>query len=108
MENNYSKTEVRTWVQETVKNIFKGETEESIKSNIKITFDYDDEDGFWASDICVRQWLNGKWEIIDYFYFYSYYGNYWELVVQPWVCDMVGDITNEVMKFIHQPKKKEL
>ena len=107
MENNYSKTEVRTWVQETVKNIFKGETEESIKSNIKITFDYDDEDGFWASDICVRQWLNGKWEIIDYFYFYSYYGNYWELVVQPWVCDMVGDITNEVMKFIHQPKKKE-
>ena len=107
MENNYSKTEVRTWVQETVKNIFKGETEESIKSNIKITFDYDEEDGFWASDICVRQWLNGKWEIIDYFYFYSYYGNYWELVVQPWVCDMVGDITNEVMKFIHQPKKKE-
>ena len=107
MEHNYSKTEVRTWVQETVKNIFKGETEESIKSNIKITFDYDDEDGFWASDICVRQWLNGKWEIIDYFYFYSYYGNYWELVVQPWVCDMVGDITNEVMKFIHQPKKKE-
>ena len=90
-----------------MKNIFKGETEESIKSNIKITFDYDDEDGFWASDICVRQWLNGKWEIIDYFYFYSYYGNYWELVVQPWVCDMVGDITDEVMKFIHQPKKKE-
>ena len=108
MENNYSKTEVRTWVQETVKNIFKGEIKESIKSNVKIEFWYDDEDGFWASDICVRQWLNGKWEIIDYFYFYSYYGNYWELVVQPWVCDMVGDITNEVMKFIHQPKKKEL
>ena len=108
MEQNFSKTEVRTWVQETVKNIFKGEIEESIKSNIKITFDYDDEDGFWASDICVRQWLNRKWEIIDYFYFYSYYGNYWELVVQPGVCDMVGDTTSEVMKFIHEPKKKEI
>ena len=108
MEQNFSKTEVRTWAQETVKNIFKGEIEESIKSNIKITFDYDDEDGFWASGICVRQWLNGKWEICDYFYFYSYYGNYWELVTKPWVGEMIDDITDEVMKFIHQPKKKEL
>ena len=107
MEKNFLKKEGRTWVQERVKNMLKGEIGESVMSKIKIKFDYDDEDGFWASDICVRQWLNGKWEIIDYFYFYSYYGNYWEWVVQPWVCDMVGDITNEVMKFIHQPKKKE-
>ena len=104
MKQNYSKTEVRTWVQETVKNIFKGEIEESIKSNIKITFDYDDEDGFWASTIVVRQWLNGKWEICDYFFFYSYYGNYWELVTKPWVCDLIKDITDLVV--IHYEDEK--
>ena len=60
---NYTRQELRTWVQETVENIFKGEIKESIKSNVKITFEYDDEDGFWVSDICVRQLLNGKWEL---------------------------------------------
>lgn len=107
MVENYSKTEVRTWVQETVENIFKGKIKESIKSNIKITFEYDDEDGFWGSDICVRQWLNGKWELCEYFYFYGYYTNYWSMVTELWVCEMINDITDEVMKFIHQPKKKE-
>lgn len=107
MVENYSKTEVRTWVQETVENIFKGEIKESIKSNIKITFEYDDEDGFWGSDICVRQRLNGKWELCEYFYFNSYYSNYWNLVTGPWVTDMICDITSEVMKFIKEPKKKE-
>lgn len=105
MVENYSKTEVRTWVQETVENIFKGEIKDSIKSNIKITFEYDDEDGFWASDICVRQWLNGKWELCEYFYFTSYYANYWSMVTDPWVCDMINDITDKVMKFIYKPKK---
>lgn len=105
MVENYSKQELRTWVQETVENIFKGEIKESIKSNVKITFEYDDEDGFWASDICVRQWLNGKWELCEYFYFTSYYSNYWTLVTDPWVCDMINDITDEVAKFIHKPRK---
>ena len=105
MDNNYSKSEVRSWVSETVMNIFKGELTESIKSNIKISLEYDDEDGFWGSEIMVRQKLNGKWEICNWFFFQKYYANYWKMVTDPWVCDMINDITDEVMKFIQEPKK---
>ena len=107
MENNYTRQEVRTWVQDTVENIFKGNITEDTKNNIKLIFELDDEDGFWGSDICVRQRLNGKWELCEYFYFNSYYSNYWNLVTGPWVTDMICDITSEVMKFIQEPKKKE-
>ena len=100
------KLKVRNWVQETVENIFKSNISEAVNNNVKIIFEYDDEDGFWASDICVRQYLYGKWELCKYFYFNSYYSNYWTLVTEPWVCDMVSDITTEVMKFIQEPKKK--
>lgn len=106
MVQNFSKSDVRSWVSETVMNIFKGELTESIKSNVKICLDYDDEDGFWGSEIFVYQWLNGKWEICHWFIFQKYYANYWKMVTDPWVCDMINDITDEVMKFIHEPKKK--
>lgn len=103
---NYSKTEVRTWVQETVESIFKGEIKESIMSNVKIQFWYDGDE-FWDSTIVVRHLYNGKWEICNEFFFTRYFANYWNMVTKPWVDDMIGDITDEVMKFIHQPKKKE-
>ena len=105
MVENYTKTEVRTWVQETVENIFKGEIKESIKSNVKIEFWYDDEDGFWGSTITLKQWLNGKWERCEDFFFTSYFANYWDMICQPWICDMINDITFECMKFIHKPRK---
>ncbi len=101
------KKEIRNWVQGTVQNIFEGKITEDVKNNVKIEFWYDDEDGFWESEICVKQWLYGKWELCKYFYFNSYFSNYWDLVTDPWVCDMVSDITDEVMKFIQEPKKKE-
>lgn len=100
------KKEIRNWVQETVENIFKGEIEEAIKHNIKISLDYDDEEGFWDSEIFVYHLYNGKWEICNWFYFPRYYNSHWEMVTQPWVCEMVTDITNVVVRFIEEPKKK--
>lgn len=100
------KKEVRNWVQETVENIFKGNITESVKNNVKLIYEYDDEDGFLGSEICLKHWYNGKWEICGFFTFQKYYSNYWTLVTDPWVCDMVTDITTLVMKFIEEPKKK--
>lgn len=100
------KKEVRNWVQETVQNIFEGKITEGVNNNVKLEFWYDDEDGFWESTITVKQWYNGEWMRCEEFYFYRYFSNYWTLVTDPWVCDMINDITDEVMKFIQEPKKK--
>lgn len=99
--------DVRNWVHDSVESFFKGEETLCEKYNIRIVFDYDDDDGFWGSEICVRQKVYGKWEICKIFKFQSYYANYWVLATDPWVCDMITDITKEVMKFIEEPKKKE-
>ena len=99
------KNEVRNWVQETVENIFKGHVTEGVKNNVKLELDLDDE-SFWGSNIILKQWYNGQWMRCEQFFFQKYYSNYWTMVTDPWVCDMVTDITNEVMKFIQEPKKK--
>lgn len=96
---------IRNWVQETVENIFKGEIQEGILHNVKIVLEYDDEGGFWDSELCVKQLLYGKWEICNFFKFSRYFKNYWKMVTDPWVCDMVTDITDVVCKFIREPKK---
>ncbi len=99
--------EVRNFVQKTVENIFKGNITEDLMNNIRLIFEYDEEMGFWGSELCVKQWLYDKWEICGYINLNKYYANYWELVTQPWECDMINDTTDLVMKFIQEPKKKE-
>ena len=96
--------EVRSWVHDSVKSFFKGELKENEKYNIKLI--YDCEDG--ESTVYVRQWVNCKWELIEWFETKKYYKNYWDEITDPWVCDFVGDITKKVIEFIQEPKKRGL
>ena len=93
--------EVRSWVQNSIKNFFQGELKENVLNNIILI--YDCEDG--EPTVYVKQWLNGKWELIEWFETKKYYKNYWEEITDPWVCDLIGDITEKVLKFIREPKK---
>ena len=97
--------EVRNWVHDSVKSFFKGELKENELHNIKLI--YDNEDGYNDSTVYVRMWLNGKWELIEWFDTKKYYKNFWEEITLPWSCDFVGDITKKVIEFIQEPKKKE-
>ena len=92
--NNYSKTEVMDWIEETVRDFFEGRKMESVKSNVKIVFDSEEY------EICVRQALNGRWEICRSFFTDTYRG-------EDWMRNLVDDISDEAMRFIHRPLKKE-
>lgn len=94
------KKEVRSWVGDTLKNILKGEIDESIKSNIKMCLHYDKHNGMWASEIYIKKMVDGEWKEVSGFRFTGYFANYWDMVTDPWVCDMVNDITDVVMKNI--------
>lgn len=97
--------DVRNWVHDSVESFFKGE--ETLCEKYNILLQYDKDDGYADSTVYVKMWYNGKWNITQWFDTKRYYRNFWDEVASPWVCDYVTDITNEVMKFIEEPKKKE-
>lgn len=72
--------------------------------NMCLEFNWDDN--LTESDIEVRKRIYGKYELIKTFYIGEYAGNDWELVTQPWVCDLINDLTDCVMMHVEEPKEK--
>lgn len=103
------KFEIRNQVRYAVENVFTmcEEQNEMTINNIIIRFDRADKfEDFINSWIEVRKYIYGKPELLETFYVQKYAGNYWELITEPWVCDLINDITDLVMKHIEEPKKR--
>lgn len=105
-----TKFEIRNQVRYAIETVFTWceEKSEMNINNIIIKFDRADKfEDFISSWIDVRKFINGKPELLKTFYVEDYAGNYWEMITEPWVCDMINDITDLVMEHIEEPKKKE-
>lgn len=98
------KKDIRNQVQNAVKTFLQGEIKETMIQNIILEFDnFDRMDN---SAIYVKKFIYGKPTLIQTFYLCMYYDNFWEMVSEPWTCDMVTDITNFVADHIEEPKRK--
>ncbi len=104
------KFEVRNQVRSAVQTMFEHSLERTTITiyNVTLKFDFCDEDKGNLSESWIevsKYYLKQKC-ILKNFYVLKYASNDWELVTEPWVCDMVNDITELVMKHIEEPKKK--
>ena len=103
------KFEIRNQVRDAVQTFLEWSTSYDIViNNMLLHLDVTDNN-IWTDNttIYIRKIINGKYELIDTIYLHKYWANNWKLVTDPWVCDLVNDITDIVMKHIEEPKKKE-
>lgn len=97
---------VRLWVREALKTILKGEDNQLFCKNMRIiNFPGDD---FWSSEVALQERKDGEWKNCKSFRFTGYFSNYWNMVTDPWICDMINDITDEAMKYIDETKEIEI
>lgn len=101
---------VRNQVRDAIQTFFKwsGGVSDNVEiNNMLIHLDVIDNE-FWSDNttIDIKKMVNGKYELIESIFIHRYWLNYWNLVTEPWVCDLVNDITDIVMKHIEEPKKK--
>lgn len=105
-----TKFEVRNQVRTAVETMFSHSLERTSVTiyNLTLKFDYCDEDrgNLTESWVEVRKDYFDTNTIIGTFYVQKYVSNDWDLVVQPWVCDFINDITELVMNHIEEPKKR--
>ena len=105
------KFELRNKVREVVKTMFEHSLERTTITiqNVTFKFDYCDDDRCNLSESWIEVSKNYAKQkcILENFYVQKYAGNDWDLIAEPWVCDMINDITDLVMEHIEEPKKKE-
>ena len=103
------KFEIRNQVRSAVQTMFENSLERTTLTiyNITIKFDFCDEDKGNLSESWVEVTKNHIKQkcILGTFYIQKYACNDWELIVEPWVCDFINDITDLVMLHIEEPKK---
>lgn len=106
-----NKFDIRNQVRSAVKTMFECSLERTSITiyNITLKFDFCDDEKGNLSESWIEVYKNHLKQkcILGTFYIQKYAGNDWELVAEPWVCDMVTDITELVMQHIEEPKKKE-
>lgn len=98
------KKDMRNYVQNAVKSFLEGQIKETILSNIILVFDPYDQ--FENANVYVKKMVYGKPALIETFSLDNYYKNFWEMVSEPWTCDLVTDITNLVEQHYEEPKRK--
>lgn len=102
-KTNYS--QLREKVRNAVVSFFSscGESREFVFGNIQITFDRDSK--LFESTINIKKKIYGKWELLDYVDMEGYWNcNPWIMISEPWVCDLIKDITDLVV--IHYEDEK--
>ena len=98
------KKEIRNFVHTTVENFFYGEITKSQLGNITLTWDR--LGGTMDATVYVQKPVYGKLQYIGVFDIPRYYNNDWEMVSQPWVCDLITDITNCVTEHLEIGREK--
>ena len=102
------KKEIRKQVRYAVEQFFTFSLNKEMHNvtiyNVHLDFNWDDN--LTQSDIDVRKLVYDKFELIKTFYIGEYAGNDWDLVTQPWVCDLINDLTDCVMMHVEKPKQK--
>lgn len=101
------KFEIRNQVRSAVKTMFTYslEKKEVIIYNLELKLDIED-DNLMESSISIKRLLSDDEYPFKWFYIQEYAGNYWDMVTEPWVCDLINDITECVIKNIEEPKEK--
>lgn len=109
------KFELRNQVRNAVETMLTfGETKVIIINNLMLWingFNKIEEDDcihqdLFGVDFELRKEINGKMELMDRFWVQKYAKNHWGMITEPWVCDLITDITSSVEKHIEEPKKR--